>query len=139
MNRTVRLSVQRHASDALPPDGLGMDPNRSIRNASVTAGVGILLMSALAGFGNFVALEGLVTQGNAAQTVKDITESGGLFRVGIVSLFLVIALDVVVAWGLYRVFSPVSKSISMLAAAFRLVFAGVFMAATGHLLAPRRY
>ena len=105
----------------------------SIRNASLTAGVAILLMSVLAGFGNF-GVQGLVTEGNAAQTAKAITGSDGLFRLGIVSLFLVVALDVFVAWALYRVFSPVSRSISMLAACFRLVYAGVFMVAVSQLL-----
>ena len=90
-------------------------------------------MAALAGFGQFVALEGLVTDGNAAQTVADIQASEGLFRLGIVCLSLVIALDVVVAWALYRVFSPVSKGISMLAAVLRLVYSGVFMVAVAEL------
>jgi hypothetical protein len=116
----------------------GTDANRSIRNASVTAGVGILLISVLASFGNFVAVQGLVTQGDAAQTAKDIMESAGLFRLGIVSLILVIALDVVVAWALYRVFSPVNKGISMLAAWFRIVFAGVFLVAVGQLIGVLR-
>ena len=137
-NRTRELSREDYASDALTPAGPGAEANRSIRNASTTAGVGILLISALAGFGNFVALEGLVTQGNAAQTATDIMQSQGLFRAGIASLFLVIALDVVVAWALYRVFSPVSASISMLAASFRLVYAGVFMVAIGQLLGVLR-
>ena len=91
----------------------GTDPNRSIRNGSLTAGIALLLISALAGFGYFVAVKGLVTPGNAAQTAKDITESQGLFRLGIVSLYLVIPLDIVIAWALYRVFSPVSKSLSL--------------------------
>ena len=110
----------------------------SVRNASVTAGVGLLLMSALSGFGNFVAVVGLVTQRDAAQTAKDITASEGMFRFGILSLLLVIALDVVVALALYRVFNPVSESISMLAAALRLVYAGVFMVAIGQLLGVLR-
>ena len=50
------------------------------------------------------------------------------------SLIVVVALDVVVAWALYRVFSPVNASLSMLAAALRLVYAGVFMVAIGQLL-----
>ena len=110
------------------------DATRSIRSASMTAGVALLLMSVLAGLGKFVALDGLVTQGNAARTATDIAESDGLFRLGIASMFLVIVLDVVVAWALYRVFRPVNKNLSMLAAAFRLVFAGVFMVAIGQLL-----
>jgi Domain of unknown function (DUF4386) len=110
----------------------------SVRNASVTAGVSLLLMSVIAGFGNFFAVVGLVTQRDAAQTAKDITASEGMFRFGILSLLLVIALDVVIALALYRVFSPVSKNISMLAAALRLVYAGVFMVAIGQLLGVLR-
>jgi Domain of unknown function (DUF4386) len=110
----------------------------SVRKASITAGVGLLLLSVLSGFGNFVAVVGLVTRGNAAQTAKHIAGSEGLFRFGIVSLLLVIALDVVVALALYRVFSPVSKNISMLAAVLRLVYAGVFMVAIGQLLGVLR-
>ena len=112
----------------------GTDPNRSIRNGSLTAGIALLLISALAGFGYFVAVKGLVTPGNAAQTAKDITESSGVFRLGIVSLYLVIPLDIVIAWALYRVFSPVSKGLSMLAAGLRIAFAVVFMVAISQLV-----
>ena len=112
----------------------GTDPNRSIRGASLAAGIALLLISALAGFGYFVAVKGLVTPGDAAQTAKDITESQGLFRLGIVSLYLVIPLDIVIAWALYRVFSPVSKSLSMLAAGLRIAFAVVFMVAISQLV-----
>jgi hypothetical protein len=106
----------------------------SIRTASITAGVALLLMSVVAIFGNVVVVDGLVTEGNAAQTATDIVASEGLFRFGIASLVVVVALDVVVAWALYRVFSPVSKSLSMLAAALRLVYSGVFMVAIAELL-----
>ena len=58
----------------------------------------------------------------------------GLFRLGIVSLFVVVALDVVVAWALCRVFGPVSTGISLLAAWFRLVYAGVLLVAVSHLV-----
>src|SRR6476619_5773368 len=68
------------------------DQNRSIRNAGIIAGTALLLMSVLAGFGYFVAVKGLVTPGNPAQTATDITESDGLFRLGIASLYLVIPL-----------------------------------------------
>ena len=51
---------------------------------------------------------------------------------------MVIGLDVVVAWALYRVFSPVNRSLSMLAAAFRLVYSGVFMVAVAQLVGVTR-
>ena len=49
-----------------------------------------------------------------------------------------VALDVVVAWALYRVFSPVSEGISMLAAWFRIAYAGVFMVAISQLVGVLR-
>jgi hypothetical protein len=135
---TAGRSPQQDATEGPPRARPGQHANRSVRNASITAGVGLLLMSALAGFGNLVALEGLVTQGNAAQTAEDIMASEAMFRIGIGSLFLVVTLDVVVAWALFRVFRPVNAGISMLAAWFRLVYAGVFMVAISELVGALR-
>ena len=90
-------------------------------------------MSAFALFGKVIVIDGLVTPGNPTQTAQDILASEGLFRLGIVSLILVLALDVLVACALYRVFSPVNKSLSILAAAMRLVYSAVFMVAVAQL------
>ncbi|QBI18503.1 DUF4386 domain-containing protein [Egibacter rhizosphaerae] len=109
-----------------------------MRSASLTAGAGLLLMAALSGFGLIIVVEGLVTPGDATQTTIDILASEGLFRAGIVSVFGVIALDVVVAGALYRVFRPVSRHLSALAAGFRLAYSAVFLAAVGHLVAALR-
>jgi hypothetical protein len=114
-------------------------PDRwSIGSASLTAGIALLLMSALAIFGNVIVVDGLTTPGDGARTAVDIDDSPGMFRLGIVSLILVVVLDVVVAWALYRVFSPVNASLSMLAAAMRLVYSGVFMVAIGQLVGVTR-
>ena len=90
-------------------------------------------MAALSAFGIFFAVEGLVTQGEAARTVEDIAASAGLFRWGTASLYAVVVLDVVVAWALFRFFSPMSNGLARLAAWFRLAYAGVFMLAIGQL------
>ncbi|MFN2494464.1 MAG: DUF4386 domain-containing protein, partial [Pseudonocardiaceae bacterium] len=132
-NRARKMIVGQHAGGAPPPAGLGLDANRSIRKASIIAGTGTLLLAALGGFAlSFV--EGLLTQGDAARTAKDIMDSEGMFRLSIVSLFLTVMLDVIVAWALFRLFSPVSKGVSMLAAWFRILFAGVFMVAISQLV-----
>jgi len=127
-------AAQHHASDQPPFASRRWSATWSIRTASMTAGVALLLMSVVAIFGNVVVVDGLVTDGNAAQTAADILASAGLFRLGIASLVVVVALDVVVAWALYRVFSPVNKSLSLLAMALRLVYSGVLMVAIGQLL-----
>lgn len=112
----------------------GPDASRSIRKAGTVAGLGLLLMSVLSVFGYLVAVKGLVVSGNAPRTAKNLADHEGRFRFGIVSLYLVAALDVVVAWALYRVFKPVSDALSKLAAWLRVAYAGVFVVAISQLV-----
>src|SRR5688500_6497800 len=102
-NRTEYPPAVQHATAAEPPASQSLAAHWSIRNASITAGVALLLMSVVAIFGNVVVVDGLVTEGDAARTATDIMAVQGLFRLGIVSLIVLVALDVVVAWALYRV------------------------------------
>ncbi|WP_051299656.1 DUF4386 domain-containing protein [Arthrobacter castelli] len=109
--------------------------DRWMRNAWLTAGAGMLLMIPLSVFPELIVFESLVTPGDAAQTAADIAAPAQLFRLGVLSLLVVVALDVVVAWSLYYVFRPVSEALSLLAAWFRLLYSGVFMVAISHLMA----
>jgi hypothetical protein len=95
-------------------------------------------MSALAGFALFGVVEAMTTPGDAARTAADISASEGMFRLGVLSLFAVVVLDVLVAWALFRVFSPVSRNVSRLAAWLRLAYAGVFLVAIAELAAVPR-
>ena len=136
--RTASPGARHHSPDAPPPALPGGGTSQRVRRASLIAGIGLLLMAALAGFGYNFAVHGLITPGNAARTAQNITAHEGLFGLGIASLFLVAALDVVVAWALYRVFSPVSQRLSALAAWLRLVYAGVFAVAVSQLAGALR-
>ena len=136
--RTAPPAARHYAPGALPPIPPGAGASQRVRRAGLNAGIGLLLMAALAGFGYNVAVHGLITPGNAARTAQDITAHEGLFGFGIASLFLVAALDVLVAWALYRVFSPVSQRLSAFAAWLRVVYAGVFAVAVAQLAAALR-
>ena len=109
------------------------EPTASLRAASIVAGIALLVLAVLAAFANFVVVEGLVTPGDADRTARDIAASEGLFRWGVASLFVVVVLDIIVAAALLQVFTPVSRTISMLAAWFRLAYAGVFLVAISQL------
>ncbi len=137
-NHAAGPAARRHANDAPPPSRQGTDASRPVRKASLIAGVALLLMSALAGFGYNVAIHGRITPGNAARTAQDIMAHQGLFRAGIACLLLVAVLDVVAALGLYGVFRPVSKPISAAAAGMRIVYAGIFAAAVVQLTGAAR-
>jgi hypothetical protein len=102
---------------------------RSLRAASLIAGLALALMAVLAIFGNFVAIQSLVTPGDAAQTAIDIANSEGLFRWGIASLIVIAVLDIIVAAALLRLFEPVNRGVSMTAAWFRVAYVAVYLIA----------
>jgi hypothetical protein len=95
-------------------------------------------MSVLSAFGYLVAVKGLVVPGYAAATAKNIADHEALFRFGLLSLYLVAALDVVVARALYREFKPVSEAMSKLAAWLRVAYAGAFIVAISQLVGALR-
>ena len=93
-----------------------------LRRAARIAGVSYLVMFLLAIFANFVVREGLVEPGDAQVTVANISESIGLFRLGLVAFLAIFVLDVVIAWALHVVFRDVNRDFSLATAWFRLVY-----------------
>jgi hypothetical protein len=108
--------------------------DRTLRRASLTAGLGLTLMVALAAFGVFGATAPLITAGDPVRTAQDIRGSETLFRAGVACLVLVVVLDVVVAAALLTLFAPVSRGLSTLAAWFRVAYAAVYLVAILQLL-----
>ncbi|MEV0999973.1 DUF4386 family protein [Nonomuraea sp. NPDC050202] len=62
-----------------------------MRAASLIAGIALLLMTVLAVFADFAAIEALITPGDAARTAGDITGSETLLRWGVAAFVLVAA------------------------------------------------
>jgi Domain of unknown function (DUF4386) len=106
----------------------------SLRQAALASGLGLLLLAILAAIVNFGVLQKLIVAGDAQSTAQNIATAQGLFRLAIGGFFAVAILDVVVAWGLYYVFEPVNRSLSVLAALFRVVYATMFGIAVNNLL-----
>jgi len=130
---TAPPPVSGTALPVTPMTARPVDPNRPMRVASVVAGSGLALLTILAVFGNFLVLKRLIAPGDPATTMTNIAESTGLFRWGIASLLAAAVLDVVIAAALLRLFTPVNRDISRLAAWFRLTYAAVFLVAISQL------
>jgi Domain of unknown function (DUF4386) len=132
----VLLIARGFSVDTTPGTG-GAVPGGPLRRAAVVAGIGLLVMAALA-LASFSALEGLVVEGDATATAGNIVEHELRFRM-IVGGFLVVAvLDVVVAWALYVFLRPTGRSIALLAAWLRVAYAAVFAAAVSNLVVAAR-
>ncbi|WP_445475226.1 DUF4386 domain-containing protein [Methanococcoides methylutens] len=97
----------------------------SQREAAIVAGFGLMVMTIFALFAHVFALPGLIVPGNATETANNITANELLFRMAICSFMIVVVLDVLVAWALYVLLKPVNKSLSLLMAWFRLVYATI--------------
>lgn len=109
----------------------------SLRAAAAVAGLGLLVMAVLAGL-SFAAFESLVVPADAATTARNIVDHELLFRSLICGFLIVVVLDVVVAWALYVFLGPAGRSLALLAAWFRVVYAAVFAAALSNLFVAVR-
>lgn len=107
--------------------------NITRRQASIIAGISMLLMAILAPIANFGAVVNLIVKGDPAATLSNIVSSTGMFRMGIFLFLIVAVLDVVVAWALYLLFTGINKGLSQLAAWFRLVYTAVLVTSINHL------
>jgi hypothetical protein len=105
----------------------------SPRTAARIAGVGLLAMAAIAILGT-VGTQSPIVAGDAARTASNVMGREFLFRAGVGGWLVVAILDVVVALALYVVLRPVNRSLSMLAAWFRLVYAAIFVASIANLM-----
>jgi hypothetical protein len=105
----------------------------SPRRASLIAGLALLLMAAIAVI-YLTGLQPLIAANDAEQTARNITQSELMFRLGAASMILVAVLDVIGSLALYRLFAPVHRDISALAAWFRLTYAAVLLTATSELV-----
>ncbi len=92
----------------------------TLRQAALVAGLGYLLMPVA--FAEFSVYPKLVIPGNIEQTAQNIVAHGNLFLVAICCYLVTFISDVVIAWALYILLAPVNRSVSLLAAWFRLVY-----------------
>ncbi len=133
-HRTPPDEAGTQSVDAAPgrTHRLDLVSDTSLATAALVAGTGLLLMAVLSMI-SVPLLEGFAVPGDPAATASNIAGNEFQFRLAVVGLLLVIALDVVVAWALYVFLAPVHASLSLLAAVFRLVYAAVFAAAVANL------
>ena len=111
-----------NASSTHPPDPLAQH-ERQQRLARVT-GLLYLLLAALGMFAATV-LQNVVAVGDAAATAHNITSARWLFGSSLVGWIAIVVVDVALAVAFYVLLEPVSRGLSLAAAAFRVLYAAV--------------
>jgi len=97
----------------------------SLGSSAIIAGIGLFLMAILAPIANFSILQEIIVPNDAAKTVSNIVVSEGAFRLAITFFVIILILDIIVAWGLYVFLKPINKSLSLLTAWLRIVYAAM--------------
>jgi hypothetical protein len=110
-----RPAVERRARGGTPTLG----PPSWLVSARV-AGVLYVVIIVFGLFAEVVVRSRLVVDGDAQATAANIQDSESLFRLGFAADLVVFLCDVALAVVLYFLFRPVSRALSLLAAAFRL-------------------
>ena len=98
----------------------------SQRKAAKVAGLAYLLTLAIVVVSNYSVTFRLIVPGNAAETVRNIMANEWLFRLNIAGDLIYSAGIVVLLTALYTILKPVSRSLALLAALFRLAYASMW-------------
>jgi Domain of unknown function (DUF4386) len=95
----------------------------TLRQAALIAGLGYLLSPV--GFAGFTLYPKLLIPGHIDRTVANISAHHAMFLAMFFCHFVNFIEDINIAWALYVLLAPVNRAVSLLAALFWLVYAGV--------------
>jgi len=98
----------------------------TFRKAALITSISLLIMFVAAMFAELYARQSLIVVGNAFETAKNIIVQSISFRIGLLCFLIVMICDMLVTWGLYIFLKPINKSISLLAAWFRMIYTAIF-------------
>jgi hypothetical protein len=98
----------------------------TLRRAALIGGIALLLMSVLAAYANFGVMQNLIVAGDAQTTAENIMASSGSFQFAAIGFLVVAVLDVVVAWALLVILKPGNRTLSLVAAWLRIIYAAVY-------------
>src|SRR5712692_8780032 len=112
--------------------------DNSQRTAAKVAGLSCLFMMAIVVFSNYALLNPLVVPGNAVETARNIVAHEQSFRIIVICFLIYSAGVVVLLTALYVILKPVNRSLALVGALFRLVFALLWLLTTLNLLSALR-
>src|SRR5258705_3432414 len=112
--------------------------DRSQRNAARVAGFAVLFAMAIVIFGEFYLSAKLVVPDNAADTARNILAHETRFRISIVCDLLDVVSVVVLLAALYVILKPVSRTLALVAAICRLIYASMWVVTALNMLGALR-
>ncbi len=102
---------------------------KSLKTTARLTGLGYLIIFISGFFANFYTLEGMVADGNAQLTAQNIASQAQLFQLGVAAFCVMILVDILLAFPLYRLLKATSERCAKLSSFIRVVNGLIFMLA----------
>lgn len=112
--------------------------DQSQRAAARVAGFMILFGMAIVIFGEFYLSARLIVPGDVAQTARNILAHETRFRLNMLCDLLYLASVAVLLSALYVILSPVNRTLALIAAIFRLIYASLWLITALNMLGALR-
>lgn len=112
----------------------GMNTTPSLRRHAIVAGVSLLVMAVAAAFAYGFAYGTVIGSARPEGLAAAIADNEPLFRAGMAGWLVVLACDVIAACALYSFLAAHDASLSLLAMAFRLMYAAILAVALAFLM-----
>lgn len=108
---------------------------KDLKRISKLSGIAYLIIFITGIYANFVVLEPLVALDNPSLTVMNLLTQKSAFELAICGFAIMLIFDLLLVWGLYKLFRPVSRHFTFMAAALRFINVLIFGVALYHLIA----
>jgi hypothetical protein len=101
-------------------------PNAPEHHARLARITGLLyLLLAVCGMFAPIVLEALVVPGDAASTARNIADARWMFGASLVTWIVIVVIDIALSVTLYLLLEPVSRALSLVTAAIRIVYSAI--------------
>jgi hypothetical protein len=105
----------------------GWIPDLSLTRAARLVGIGLVLMVTLAAVVEVTGTSALLMPENGEESLQKLKDDGRIFATGMALYGGILVLDVLVAWGLFVVFRPVNRDLSLAMAVLRLLYTAIMV------------
>ena len=99
--------------------------NISPRKAAIVAGGAFIISFILAVIVDNFTLPNFIIPGDTAALANDINANERLFNIAVIMYLIILALDAVIALGLYIVLKPANRKLASLTGIFRLLYVAI--------------
>jgi hypothetical protein len=107
---------------------------KDLKRISKLSGIAYLIIFITGIYANFVVLERLVQWDNPTLTVINLSTEKSAFKLAIFGFVIMLIFDLVLVWGLYKLFRPVSRDFTLMASVLRFINVLLFGVALYHLI-----